>query len=210
MNHHIRLLIYTIFLLPAAVFAKAETKNIVYMDMRPLLNEDHHDSISVLDVWDRFHTVSTLQGIVNRRKPQFYINYVVNGNINVDSYWWNKYRATGPAMQDYAPDAYSSFSNNGIVAQKTPVNLLHNNMPVLGSDYDLTDEDGNKAAQVLAERVHARKTPFHWFRCILKSPHWYGQLIKESKRLDPGITLLSAPEFFELYRMWLKEKQGKQ
>lgn len=50
MNHHIRLLIYTIFLLPAAVFAKAETKNIVYMDMRPLLNEDHHDSISVLDV----------------------------------------------------------------------------------------------------------------------------------------------------------------
>ena len=77
-------------------------------------------------------------------------------------------------------------------------------------DYTLTDEDGNKAAQVLAERVHARKTPFHWFRCILKSPHWYGQLIKESKRLDPGITLLSAPEFFELYRMWLKEKQGKQ
>lgn len=180
------------------------------MDMRPLLNEDHHDSISVLDVWDRLHTVSTLQGIVNRRKPQFYINYVVNGNINVDSYWWNKYRAAGPAMQDYALDAYSSFSNNGIVAQKTPVNLLHKNMPVLGSDYDLTDEDGNKAAQVLVERVHARKTPFHWFRCILKSPHWYGQLIKESKRLDPGITLLSAPEFFELYRMWLKEKQGKQ
>lgn len=171
MNHHIRLLIYTIFLLPATVFAKAETKNIVYMDMRPLLNEDHHDSISVLDVWDRLHTVSTLQGIVNRRKPQFYINYVVNGNINVDSYWWNKYRAARPAMQDYALDAYSSFSNNGIVAQKTPVNLLHNNMPVLGSDYDLTDEDGNKAAQVLVERVHARKTPFHWFRCILKSPH---------------------------------------
>lgn len=625
MSHHIRLLIYTIFLLPAAVFAKAGTKNIVYMDMRPLLNADHRDSISVLDVWDRLHTVSTLQGIVNRRKPQFYINYVVNGNINVDSYWWNKYRAagewlhdkdsvscesveqavemfrkfikgvvvydsqvastaniasavagiedliairydrrpgslynrlveeglklpvkvwlvrpdgsalftghgklpdsnigssgsqkcdpylwflekymktgkcngryagyyqdqkwrdkvfcaplnhhqltnhdffvarrgfffdlspwedepatdepqqkpgtdravleklleqayisgkkqkmcyiggfpewaykytrhaggkhgdvetewhfseliskynafkdadaigygalanasfwqhfpkkkysqpwvtkkrlkerglidnegkvvrgkqyiiiymgdydasswvsqrtpdiwdapergqlpmmwcispvlseriphalhyirrtastndyfaaadngagymipgiaeecdrmegthnridtwekhcqryyrkwglsvsgfiidaTGPAMQDYALDAYSSFSNNGIVVQKTPVNLLHNNMPVLGSDYDLTDEDGNKAAQVLVERVHARETPFHWFRCILKSPHWYGQLIKESKRLDPGITLLSAPEFFELYRMWLKEKQGKQ
>ena len=67
MNHHIRLLIYTIFLLPAAVFAKAETKNIVYMDMRPLLNEDHNDSISVLYVWDRIHTVSTLQGIVNRR-----------------------------------------------------------------------------------------------------------------------------------------------
>ena len=107
MNHHIRLLIYTIFLLPAAVFAKAETKNIVYMDMRPLLNEDHHDSISVLDVWDRLHTVSTMQGIVNRRKPQFYINYVVNGNINADSYWWNKYRSARPAMQDYAPDAYS-------------------------------------------------------------------------------------------------------
>ena len=209
MNHHIRLLIYTIFLLPAAVFAKAETKNIVYMDMRPLLNEDHHDSISVLDVWDRLHTVSTLQGIVNRRKPQFYINYVVNGNINADSYWWNKYRAAGPAMQDYAPDAYSSFSNNGIVAQKTPVNLLHNNMPVLGSDYDLTDEDGNKAAQVLVERVHARKNTVPLVSVHIEKPTLVRAINKRVKASRPWHNAAQRTRVFRTLPYVAERKTGK-
>jgi hypothetical protein len=39
----------------------------------------------------------------------------------------------------------------------------------------------------------------------LKSPTWYVQVVAELKKLDPKIELLSAPDFFELYRMYLKE-----
>ena len=115
--------------------------------------------------------------------------------------------ANGPAMQKRALDAYSTFSPNGIVPQKTSGSLLHNNMPILPSDWDLVDEDPKKAAQVLVDRLHANPMPFHWFRCILKTPAWYGQAIQEARQLEPSIELLSAPDFFELYRMWLKEKE---
>lgn len=116
--------------------------------------------------------------------------------------------ATGPGMQERALDAYSTFSPHGIVPQKVPGNLLHGDMPILPAGQDLTDEDGRRAAQVLVEQVHRESRPFHWFRCILKSPLWYDQLIQEAEALDPNVTLLSAPEFFELYRMWLKEGQA--
>ncbi|HCE47870.1 MAG TPA: hypothetical protein DEQ84_04310, partial [Prevotellaceae bacterium] len=83
-----------VFLL-SAIMGMAGNKRIVYMDMRPILNADYTDSITVLDIWDKLHTIATLQGIVNRSSPQLYINYVVNGDIAVDSYWWNKYRSKG-------------------------------------------------------------------------------------------------------------------
>ena len=114
--------------------------------------------------------------------------------------------ANGPAMQKRALDAYSKFSPNGIVPQKTPHRLLHNNMPILPSDWDLVDDDPKKAAKVLVDRLHARPVPFHWYRCILKTPAWYEQVIQEAQRLDPSVMLLNMPDFFELYRMWLKEK----
>lgn len=115
--------------------------------------------------------------------------------------------ATGPRMQDRALDAYASFSPNGIVPQKVPSCLLHKNMPILPSGSDLVDEDYRRAAQVLVEHASQGSMPFHWFRCILKSPLWYEQVVNEARRKDPDITLLSAPEFFELYRMWLQEQK---
>ncbi len=117
--------------------------------------------------------------------------------------------ATGPAMGERALDAYASFSPHGIVPQKVPECLLHKGMPILPSGYDLVDDDSRKAALVLTDRVREEHRPFHWFRCILKSPLLYEQVVREAQRIDPSVTLLSAPEFFELYRMWLDERQGK-
>lgn len=102
-------------------------------------------------------------------------------------------------------DAYLSFSPNGIVPQKVPLTMLHREMPVLRSDWDINDENPAIAAAQVLERVKARGIPFHWFRNILKSPEWYVQVTDELKRLDPNIELVDAPTFFELYRTFLKE-----
>lgn len=112
----------------------------------------------------------------------------------------------GPAMGSRALDAYRTFSPDGIVPQRCMPLSLHKGMPVLQSDFDLVDNDPRAAAQVLVERVHQRDIPFHWFRCILKSPSWYNQLIEEAQRLDPTIQLLDAPTFFELAKRYAKEQ----
>ena len=59
---------------------------------------------------------------------------------------------------------------------------------------------------MLVDRVHGRDLPFHWFRCILKSPEWYNQMVDEAVRLEPSLTLLDAPSFFELLRCWMEEQ----
>ncbi len=117
-----------------------------------------------------------------------------------------------PPLNQKGLDAYAAFSPNGIVPQKVPLTLLHGNMPVMRSDADV-NEDPVKAAQIIYDRIQKRKIPFHWFRNILKSPSWYVQVVAELKKLDPKIELLTAPDFFELYRTYLKENpeaaQGK-
>ncbi|MDQ0108389.1 hypothetical protein J2T02_003522 [Chitinophaga terrae (ex Kim and Jung 2007)] len=112
-----------------------------------------------------------------------------------------------PGLNAKGLDAYASFSPNGIVPQKSPLTLLHNNMPVLRSDDDVNEEDPHTAARHILARVQQRKAsvPFHWFRNILKSPAWYVSVVEELKKLDPSIELLDAPTFFELYRIYLKE-----
>jgi hypothetical protein len=94
-------------------------------------------------------------------------------------------------------DAYLSFSPNGIVPQKIPMTMLHREMPVLRSDWDINDSNPSVAAAQVVERVNAREIPFHWFRNILKSPEWYVQVTEELKRLDPNIVWVDAPVFFE-------------
>ncbi len=117
-----------------------------------------------------------------------------------------------PGLNKKGLDTYASFSPNGIIPQKTPLTLLHGDMPVLRSDADV-NEDPAQAAKIIVDRVHKRGIPFHWFRNILKSPTWYVQVMNEVKKLDPNIELLTAPDFFELYRTYLKENpnaaQGK-
>ena len=108
-------------------------------------------------------------------------------------------------------DAYSRFSPRGIVPQKCPPASLYKGMPVLRSDWDLVSNDPKVAAQVLVDRIRDRGgIPFHWFRCILKSPKWYEETIAEAKRLNPSIELLDAPSFFELLKWWLETESQSQ
>ncbi|MDR1119316.1 MAG: hypothetical protein LBM08_00185, partial [Dysgonamonadaceae bacterium] len=46
-------------------------------------------------VWEHVHAAATLQGIVNREKPRLYLFYVESGGVNIDRYWWDKYRQPG-------------------------------------------------------------------------------------------------------------------
>lgn len=64
-------------------------------DLKYTLPYDLTDRSLVLSLWDDIHAVSTLQGVVNRDKPQLFINYVVESGIEIDRYWWNKYRQPG-------------------------------------------------------------------------------------------------------------------
>jgi hypothetical protein len=112
-----------------------------------------------------------------------------------------------PALNQKGLDAYSSFSPNGIVPQKSPMTLLHGQMPVLRSDWDINQNDPKEAAGLVLKRVNDRPTPFHWFRNILKSPKWYVEVAAEIQKLDPDIVLVEAPVFFELYRIYLRENE---
>ena len=112
----------------------------------------------------------------------------------------------GPAMGQRALDAYAEFSEGGIVPQKYDGNGLHRGMPVLRSDWDLVSDNPEEAAQVIADRVRDRDIPFHWFRCILKSPDWYERTVEQACRKDPSLQLLDAPSFFLLYKIWVEQR----
>ena len=64
-------------------------------DLKYTLGYTLRDSIQVLSLWDDIQAVSTLQGVVNRNAPHLYINYIISSEIEIDSYWWNKYRQKG-------------------------------------------------------------------------------------------------------------------
>lgn len=110
-----------------------------------------------------------------------------------------------PGLNQKGLDAYAKFSPNGIVPQKTPLTLLHGNMPVLRADNDVNENDPVQAAKHILARVGMRPIPFHWFRSILKDPSWYVKVVEELKKENPKIELLDAPAFFELYRIYLKQ-----
>ncbi|GAA4311634.1 GxGYxYP family putative glycoside hydrolase [Compostibacter hankyongensis] len=65
------------------------------IDLEYTLSADLHNPDSLKMIWDDIHAVATLQGIVNRRSPRLYIFLVKNGRVDIDRYWWNKYRGKG-------------------------------------------------------------------------------------------------------------------
>ena len=109
----------------------------------------------------------------------------------------------GPGLDSKGLDCYASFSPNGIVPQKIPPSLLHNNMPIMQGDFCLAD-DATQAANIIVNGVNTRVPPFHWFRAILKSPDWYITVLEKARAANPKIELLDAPTFFELYRIYLQ------
>ncbi len=113
-----------------------------------------------------------------------------------------------PALNKKGLDCYASFSPNGIVPQKAPLASMHNNMPILQSDWDITQQDTHQACNLILERMKLRPIPFHWFRAILKPPSWYVNIHDELIKRDSKIEWVDAPTFFELLKIWLKEEKN--
>lgn len=92
---------YIFFLLFSFVLIACESKSqaqadvIGVLDMRYILSLDLSKPEQAAQTWEELHAISTLQGIVNREKPKLYIKYVVESDICIDEYWWNKYREQG-------------------------------------------------------------------------------------------------------------------
>ena len=64
-----------------------------------------------------------------------------------------------PGLSSKGLDAYETFSPNGIVPQKVPLTLLHNNMPVLKSDDDVMETDPKDAAHHIIGRIDKTAHP---------------------------------------------------
>jgi len=91
------------------VNANQTTDNRIGMfDLKYTLDSNLNDSLQVLSLWDDIHAVSTLQGVVNRDAPHLYVNYIVESGIEIDSYWWNKYRQKGKWLSGKDTVVYSN------------------------------------------------------------------------------------------------------
>lgn len=105
------------------------------LDLRFLLNYDYNNTDSLKAVWDALHAVSTLQGVVNRDAPNFYIKYVVTNNKSIDDYWWDMYRQPGKWLNQRTvkqfgniDEAFSYYKNkvNGLVVYDPQVAATSN------------------------------------------------------------------------------------
>jgi hypothetical protein len=76
------------------------SESIGLFDLKYSLHYDLNDPQLVESMWDDIHATATLQGIVNRDAPRLFINYVVQSDIEVDTYWWHKYRQPGKWLHD--------------------------------------------------------------------------------------------------------------
>ncbi|CAK7065870.1 MAG: hypothetical protein PARBA_02501 [Parabacteroides sp.] len=74
---------------------RLDRNSIGILNMHYLLSYNLEDSTLAKQTWEEMHAISTLQGIVNKDKPLFYLKYVMENDINVDQYWWDKYRQKG-------------------------------------------------------------------------------------------------------------------
>ena len=91
----IQILIVLLFVGTQIHANQKKNNKIGIFDLKYTLDYNLKDSLKVLNLWDDLHAVSTLQGIVNRNSPNLYINYIRESGIEIDSYWWNKYRQKG-------------------------------------------------------------------------------------------------------------------
>ncbi|HLP05355.1 MAG TPA: T9SS type A sorting domain-containing protein [Paludibacter sp.] len=85
---------------------KAQTIGIY--DLRYTLSTSLSTEAGKNTAWDDVHTVATLQGIVNRDAPNLFVNFIVSGTKNVDSYWWDKYRQAGQWLNGRDTVVYST------------------------------------------------------------------------------------------------------
>jgi len=114
---------------------------------------------------------------------------------------------TGFIIDGYAPalsvenlDACSTFSPDGIVAQRIPDAGIYGNMPFKRMDYDIHG-DPRRAAQTILTFVKDDPPQFLFFRCILKTPSWYKALFDELTASRQDIVILDPYSFFLLLRL---------
>jgi len=89
-----------------------------------------------------------------------------------------------PPMSDEVKDAYTTFSPNGIAAQKIERWGVHKGMPFLRMDLDLGGTP-EQSAEVVLSRIGEKKPEFFIFRTILWSPAKHKSLfdlIRNSKK----------------------------
>jgi len=102
------LVLVTILLVIVSCFnIKGNEEPIALYDMQYLNQLDPKDQENVRTIWDHAHTLATLEGVVNRNKPRLYMFYVVNEGVNIDLYWWNKYRQKGKWLHNRDTVLYS-------------------------------------------------------------------------------------------------------
>lgn len=76
-------------------------------DLGYTLEINPDEPADVRQAWDHAHAVATLQGVVNRDSPKLYIFFVENEGINIDTYWWEKYREPGKWLSGRDTETYS-------------------------------------------------------------------------------------------------------
>ena len=109
-----------------------------------------------------------------------------------------------PAMSAESLKAYSTFSPDGIVAQKIPNAGLYGKMPFKRMDYDIHG-DPKRAADRILSFVKGDAPQFYFFRTILKTPSWHKSLFAELTSARPDLSLLDPYAFFLLLRVHEKE-----
>ncbi|MEJ7559691.1 MAG: GxGYxYP domain-containing protein [Pedobacter sp.] len=88
-----------LLLLPPFLAIAQRKSPIGIFDLKYTLVSDLKDPQQLKTAWEDVHLIATLQGIVNRNSPQLYIKFVENGAVNIDQYWWNRYRKQGKWLQ---------------------------------------------------------------------------------------------------------------
>jgi hypothetical protein len=100
------LLLLFFLAVPAAVFAQQKAR-IALFDLGYTLKLDMKAEANVHTAWDHAHTLATLQGIVNRKSPRLYFFFIENAGVNIDRYWWGKYRKPGKWLHEADTVVYS-------------------------------------------------------------------------------------------------------
>ena len=90
-NKYLKIII-VLLLVANATFAG---NKIGIYDLRYTLQADLSTAQGLNLAWDDVHAVATLQGVVNRDTPRLYVYFVMEGNNDIDGYWWNKYSRKG-------------------------------------------------------------------------------------------------------------------
>ncbi|MBW3638221.1 MAG: hypothetical protein KY445_17400, partial [Armatimonadetes bacterium] len=61
-------------------------------DARPLRKLDLNQGRNAAKVWDTLHLLTALQGLANRRTPQFYLFYNHEFGVDTDEFWFRWFK----------------------------------------------------------------------------------------------------------------------